>query len=101
MKFVNSLDKICTTAPPESSEEDRMLQACELKLNPNNENYPHDAIHVYAQNVHYDAWNEYRLKLPGRQFTNIATDSKKDDCAELAHVTMPTNPHVTGNLKKL
>ena len=50
----------------------------ELKLNPNHENYPHDAMHVYAQNVHCDAWNENRLKLlSGREFTNIATDSKK------------------------
>ena len=43
MKFVNCLNKICTTVPLEGSEEDRMLQACELKLNPNNENYPCDA----------------------------------------------------------
>ena len=43
-----------------------MLQACELKLNPNHEKYPHDAMHGYAQNAHYDAWNEYRLiLLPG------------------------------------
>ena len=48
MKFVKCLNKICTTVPLEGSEEDRMLQACELKLNPNNENYPHDAMHVYA-----------------------------------------------------
>ena len=79
-----------------------MLQACELKLNPNKENYPHDPMHVYAQNVNCDAWNEYRLNLlPGREFTNIATDSKKDDCTELANVTMPTNPHEAGNLKKV
>ena len=48
MKFVNCLSKICTTVPHEGSKEDRMLQARELKLNPNNENYPHDAMHVYA-----------------------------------------------------
>ena len=35
-----------------------------------------------------------------KKFTNIATDSKKDDCTELANITMPTNPHETGNLKK-
>ena len=94
MKFVNCLNKICTTVPLEGSEEDRMLQSCELKLNSNHENYPHDAMHVYAQNLHCDAWNEHRLKLlPGREFTNIATDSKKGDCTELANVTMPTNPH--------
>ena len=39
--------------------------------------------------------------LPGREFTNIATDSKKDDCTELANVTMPTNWHETGNLRKV
>ena len=37
MKFVNCLNKICTTVQLASSEEDRMLQACKLKLNPNNE----------------------------------------------------------------
>ena len=79
-----------------------MLQACELKLNPNNENYPHDAMHVYAQNANCDKWNEYRLKLlPGKEFTNIATDGEKDECTKLANVTMPMNPHETGNLRKV
>ena len=102
MNFVNCLNKICTTVPLEGSEEDRMLQDHELKLNPNIENYPHDAMHLYAQNAHCDEWNEYRLKLlPGKEFTNIATDSKKDDCTELANITIPTNPCETGNLKKV
>ena len=102
MKFVNCLNKICATVPLEGSEKDRMLQSHELKLNPNDESYPHDAMHVYAQHVHFDTWNENRLKLlPGREFTNIATDSKKDDCTELANVTMPTNPCETGNLEKV
>ena len=93
MKFVNCFNKIHTTVPLEGSEEDRML--------PNNENYPCDAMHVYAQNSHCDEWNEYKLKLlPGKEFTNTATDSKKDDCTELANFTMPTNPCKTGNLKK-
>ena len=86
----------------EGSEEDRMLKAHELKLNPNQENYPHDAMHVYAQNVHCDEWNGNRLKLlSGRELTKIARDSKKDDCTEPANVTMHTNPCEIGNLKKL
>ena len=32
--------------------------------------------------------------------SQIVTDSKKDDCTELANITMPTNPRQTGNLKK-
>ena len=46
MKFINCLNKMHTTAPLESSEEDRMLQSCKLNLHPNHENYPHDAMHV-------------------------------------------------------
>ena len=58
-------------------------------------------MHVYAQNAYCDEWNIFKLKLlPGKEFTNIATDSKKDDCTELANITMPTNPCETGNLKK-
>ena len=54
------------------------------------------------KNVHCDEWNEHTLKLLlGREFANIPTDSKKDDCTELANVTIPTNPHETGNLKKV
>ena len=45
-KFVNHLNKKHTIVPLKGSEEDRMLQACELKLNPNNKNCPHDAMHV-------------------------------------------------------
>ena len=42
-----------------------------------------------------------RIKLlPGNEFTNIATESKKDDCTEIANITLPMNPHETGNLKK-
>ena len=101
MKFINCLNKIFITVPHEGSEEDRMLQSCELKHHPNHENYQ-DAMHVYAQNVHCDAWNENRLKLlPGKEFTNIATNIKKDDCTELANVTVPTNPCETGNLQKV
>ena len=48
MPFVNCLNKICTTVPLEGSEEDRILQACGLKFSPNHENYPHDAMYVYA-----------------------------------------------------
>ena len=41
MKFVNCLNKMGTTVPLEGSEEDRMLQGHELKLNPN-----HETIHM-------------------------------------------------------
>ena len=52
MMFVNCLNKICTTVPLEGSKEERKLQGHELKLNPNDENYPCNGMHVYVQNVH-------------------------------------------------
>ena len=48
MTFVNCLNKICTTVPLAGSKEDRMLQNCELKMNPSDEKYPSDAVYVYA-----------------------------------------------------
>ena len=99
MKFINCLNKIHTTVPLEGSEEDRMLQS-RIKTSSKSMKTIHMMqCHIYAQNVHCDEWNENRLKLlPGREFTNIATDIKKDDCTQLANVTMPTNPCETGNL---
>ena len=87
MKFVKCLNKICTTVPIQGSNEDIMLQNCELKMNPNDDKYPSDALHVYAWNAYCDEWNTYKLKLlPGKEFTNIATGSKKDDCTEIANI---------------
>ena len=102
MKFVKCLNKICTTVLLEGSNEDIMLQNCELKINPNDDKYPSDALHVYARNVYCDEWNTYKLNLlPRKEFTNIATDSKKDDCTEILNIPMPMNPRETGNLKKI
>ena len=70
-------------------------------MNPNNGKYPSDPLHVYAQNAYCDEWNAYKLKLlPGKEFTNKATDSK-NDCTEIANITMPTNPYETGKPKKI
>ena len=48
VKFVKCLNKIHTTVAIEGSNEDIMLQNCELKINPNDEKYPSNALHVYA-----------------------------------------------------
>ena len=48
MIFVKCLNKIHTTVPLEGSIEERMLQNCELKIDPNDEKYPSEALHVYA-----------------------------------------------------
>ena len=48
MTFVKCFNKICTTVPLKGSNEDRMLQNCELKMNHSDEKYPSDALHVYA-----------------------------------------------------
>ena len=94
-------EQICTTVPLSGSEEERMLQGCELKLNPNNKNYPMWCNACICTKCLL-WWMEYIQTqiATGKEFTNIATDSKKDDCTELANITMPTNPCETGTLKK-
>ena len=58
-------------------------------------------MHVYAHNVHCDVWNEKMLStLSGEEFMNIATDSDKDSCANLANIQLSDKPHDTGNLQK-
>ena len=59
-------------------------------------------MHVFAHNEHCDEWNARRLALlPGTVSTSVASDGKKDDCAQLATVNMPERPRETGNLRKI
>ena len=59
-------------------------------------------MHVFAQNEHCDEWNARRLALlPGTLSTSVASDGKKDDCAQLASVSMPERPCETGDLRKI
>ena len=77
------MDKNTRTGPPE----DIMLQACELKVGPDNETYPKQAMHVYAENVHCNVWNNFMLSmLPGQEFVIPATDGKRDVSTNLAKV---------------
>ena len=42
-----------------------------------------------------------QTQIATRKRIHKYSDSKKDDCTELANITMPTNPPKTGNLKKI
>ena len=100
MEFVDALNNIRIKQPESCSHEDVMLKGRELFLSRDNENYPHDAMHVYAQNVYCDEWNEYMLdRLPGPMVSNIATDSRKDISTNLANVSFSDKPRDTGNLR--
>ena len=48
--LAQNLNKIQLTVPEEGSEEDRMLQGCELQVNEDHDCYPNDVTYVYAQN---------------------------------------------------
>ena len=52
--FAQNLNKIQLAVPQEGSEEDRMLQGCELQVNEDYDCYPKDVTHVYAQNHYCD-----------------------------------------------
>ena len=55
--FAQNLNKIQLAVPEEGSEEDRMLQGCELQVNEDHDCYPKDGTHFYTQNHYCDEWN--------------------------------------------
>ena len=55
-----------------------MLQGCELQVNEDDDSYPKDVTHVYAQNHFCDEWNNKRItSLQGDTYECVAFDSKK------------------------
>ena len=101
MAFVLCLNNIQTKVPEPGSPEDIMLQACELKVGPDDETYPKQAMHDYAENVHCNVWNNFMLSmLPGQEFVIPAIDGKRDVSTNLAKVQFSDKKQQdTGNLR--
>ena len=56
-------------------------------------------MHVYAQNIYCDEWNEHMLgRLPGEAEICVAIDSQKDTSTNLATINISDRPRDTGNL---
>ena len=49
--FVQCLNNIQTTVPEPGLPEDIMLQSCKLNVGPDDDTYPIQAMHVYAENT--------------------------------------------------
>ena len=81
---------------------DRMLQGCELKVNEDDDSYPKDVIHVYAQNQYCNEWNNKRItSLQGDKYEWVTFDSKKDHCTELTTIDVSLKPQKMENLRKV
>ena len=92
LTFVTALHKIRINQPANGSPEDNLLHSRELSCVPGDMSYPYDAMHVYAQNMYCDEWNEYMLgRLAGGTETCIAINSQKDTAANMKHerVSLP------------
>ena len=88
--------------PNENSPDDLMLHGREILVEPDDESYPLNAIHVYYKNVSCDEWNDKMLLLlPGHEYINHAVDPKKDTGTGLSKITLSANPRDTGNLCKI
>ena len=100
--FAQNLNKIQLAVPEEGSEEDGMLQGCELQDNEDHDCYPKHVTHVYAQNHYCDEWNNKRItSLQGDKYEYVAFDSKKDHCTKLTTIDVSLKPQKTGNLRKV
>ena len=101
--FVQCLNNIQTTVPEPGSLEDIMLQSCELNIGPDDDTYPIQAMHVYAENIYCNEWNKFMLsRLSGQEFIIPAIDGKKDVSTNLAKVQFSDKPERdTGNLRMI
>ena len=71
--FAHCLNRIRTCVPEQGSEDDLMLQSCELNITPEDDNYPWTATHVYAWNQYCDEWNEKMLQvIDGEETIHLA-----------------------------
>ena len=58
-------------------------------------------MHVYALNEHCSHWNSIHLNaINDTLYTYVAHDMPKDHNTNLANLTFPDNPKITGNLVK-
>ena len=79
-----------------------MLQGCELKVKRDDDSYPKDVTHVYAQNQYCNEWNNKRItSIQGDKYECVAFDSKKDHCTELTTIDVSLKSQKTGNLRKV
>ena len=77
--FADMLNVVRVGKPEENSEVDKMLKARELKVQEDDENYPFDVLHVYAQNLHCGQWNEKMLNcLDGTLYICRSEDRLQD-----------------------
>ena len=97
--FVSALHNIRVQQPEIGSPEDELLRSRELCCIPGDNDYPYHAMHVYAQNIYCDEWNEHMLgRLPGEAEICVAIDSQKDTSTNLAAINISDRPCDTGNL---
>ena len=100
--FADALNRIWKHVPDRGSADDIMLKSRELNINNMHPDYPHNAMHVYAQNEHCANWNSTCLDaINDRQYTCVACDITKDQHTNLADLSFPDSPCKTGNLAKL
>ena len=77
--FADMLNVVRVGKPEGNSEVDKMLKARELKVQEDDENYPFDVLHVYAQNLYCGQWNEKMLnRLDGTLYISRAEDRLQD-----------------------
>ena len=78
-----------------------MLKARELNIPEEDSNYPHNALHIYAQNVHAYARNENILNwIPERQHIITFDDKTRDKNINIDRLQLPEVITHTGNLHK-
>ena len=88
-EFADMLNKIRVGGPEENSEVDRMLKSRELKMDEESSQYPHHALHVYAQNKGCTVRNEKMLNtLHGPLYICVAKDRLEDVKLDMSEIDL-------------
>ena len=102
-EFADMLNEVRVGTPEENSVADRMLKDRELDVSEEDENYPNDVLHVYAQNYYCGVRNETMLnKTEGQMYTSIAEDRLEDVKIDMSQIDLSSlHASETGNLSHI
>ena len=98
-EFAKILNKVWLGKPQANTYVDKKLKEHELRLKEDDPNYPINALHVYAENVHAYARNEEVLKnIPEKQYIISAVDKTTNKNINIDKLTLPDVISQTGNM---
>ena len=100
--FADMLNQVRVGTPEQNSEVDKMLKARELNISEEDDSYPNDVLHVYAENRSCRVRNRTMLnKIDGQLYVSCAHDRIEDIKLDMSDIDIShLSATDTGNLEQ-